>query len=112
MAVSAIILLQAMAAAISTSTPEPFSADLDLLHLRHRRCTVPSDGDISVCARIVDPMRYRLNPAITATLEEPILPRAEFGLFGDVRASVHADSVSRSDGWKDNRVVVTAKIPF
>jgi hypothetical protein len=43
---------------------------------------------------------------------EPPLGRAEMGLFGDVKASLHVESQGFSNGTTSQRVMVGVKIPF
>jgi hypothetical protein len=101
----ALLLLQA-ATAVAPPAPAP---DDRLLH------PVPppahcdrSSTDIVVCAKDQD--TYRL-PKTGPEIDEPLLPKAEWKIFGNAKASV-GTSQRNVGGFPSNAVMATIKIPF
>jgi hypothetical protein len=68
--------------------------------------TAPGSGDIIVCAG-------RKNERLTSldTRETDVMPKADFGLFGQVRGKVQAEQADVG-GFVSNRVKLTLKVPF
>lgn len=105
---SAVVLLAAASPARAEETAEDVLAKWSALTAQPK-CEASANTDaIVVCARRDDVESYKLPGAAP----EPLLPPAEFGLFGDVRAKVTADQGGRPDGLVDQRLKVTVTIPF
>nr|WP_218821421.1 hypothetical protein [Sphingomonas laterariae] len=68
-----------------------------------------NSGEIVVCGR-AEPRARETLPEVAAP--ELLLPPAEIGLFGDVRARIQAEQPGRSDGLPDRRIKATVRLPF
>lgn len=85
----------------------PIAFDLARLKPRTDDCAAGTGTDIVVCAR-----RRAPSDRIAGGADAPDgMKRAEFGLFGQARGSLHGE---RADvgGFPSNRMMVTIKIPF
>jgi hypothetical protein len=94
------LLLQAGA----TTLPIPF--DLATMKPAARPCATGSGGEIVVCARDEGSDRISVLPVA----EDP-LPKAEIGLFGQVRGGVGTQQASVG-GFPSQRIMVKVKVPF
>ena len=72
------------------------------------KSSVDLPGAIIVTGRRVE---HRLKDSAPVQ-KEPIFPRAEMRLFGDVRASVDTEQADMGRGETSNRAMVKLKIPF
>lgn len=97
------LLLFQLAATSGPALPDPSPAP----PASGRDCQ-PDSKEIVVCARDKD--AYRL-PQVAPTPEQPMLPKAEWRLFGDVTMDVHAAQRSVG-GWSKPAAMATVKIPF
>ncbi len=73
-----------------------------------RKAPPTDSGAIVVTGRRLS-QRVERQPEETG---EPPIGRAEIGLFGKVRANVHAESESFSNGSTSQRVMIGIKMPF
>jgi len=106
---AAVILLDSAAQGFDPAKGPDLSGKVDL-GLAPRRCPAATDGEIVVCA--VDPETFRLRP-IEGLAETPEgLPRAEFGLGGNMAMDVHLEKVELPGGIVSNRVMVGVKLKF
>ena len=72
------------------------------------KSSVDHQGAIIVTGRRADHRLDNANPRPV----EPLFPRAEMGLFGEVRASVDTEQVDMGQGVTSKRAMVRVKIPF
>lgn len=100
----ALLLLQ-----VSTSVAPTPSAGEALLHPVPQAACQPSSNEIVVCAK--DPDTYRL-PKAGLLPDNPILPQAEWRLFGNARMGVHGTQRSLPNGASVPAAMVTIKVPF
>lgn len=73
------------------------------------RTVKPATDEIVVTARRQDDQRM---PPLTAYVAEEALPRAETGLFGNVRGAITAEQHALPGGVISNRAMVKLKVPF
>ncbi len=99
----ALLLLQ-----ISTAVAPP-SAGEALLHPVPEAHCRPSPNEIIVCAK--DPDTYRL-PKGGPLPDNPVLPTAEWHLFGDTKMNLHGTQRSMPQGASSPAAMVTIKVPF
>lgn len=93
------ILLQVGAA------PPPISFDLSKLEPSESSCSSGAGRDIVICAK-------RRSDRVVALPDAPEgLPKAEIGLFGNVRGSMYVQQ-NGVGGFPSNRVMATVKVPF
>lgn len=101
MSLLALMLLQAAAAAPLKS--------FDLAKLKARDdCPVAQGDQIVVCARRPSSTTDRVNS--DAAIADA-MPKAEMGLFGSVRGSLHGEREAVG-GFPSNRLMVTVTAPF
>lgn len=93
---SLILVLQSVGA---TDIP----VDFDLKRVRR---SAP-EGAIVVTGRRLDQRIERLPES-----EEPLLPRAEFGLAGKARIDFHGEGGQSANGAAPPRAMVRVKVPF
>jgi hypothetical protein len=53
-----------------------------------------------------------LRMTMTESQKEPLLPKAEIGILGNVRASTEVEQSALANGAISNRVMVKVKVPF
>lgn len=70
-------------------------------------CASSKSGEILVCAA----RNAVSDPEVTGPPAEEAMPRAEIGLFGDVRGSVQGQQTNVG-GFPSKRIVVTVTAPF
>lgn len=92
--------------AAEASAPSDF--DLARLRTSTRACRQAGDDQIVVCATKAKPDE---RVQVLGSTDEAILPRAEIGLFGDVKAAVENEAADVG-GFRSNRVMVRLKVPF
>ena len=86
--------------------------DFDLRRLPPREGCARATGDeIVVCASPDDSPRHRL-PPLAVREQEPLLPRAEFGIVGEIRGAVENEAVELPGGVVSNRIMLRMKVPF
>lgn len=101
-------VLWLMQAATALGAP----VDFDLRRLpRPDGCTPGNGAEIVVCATPDATPRHRL-PPLAPRPAEPLLPRAEFGIVGDIRGAVENESVELPGGVVSNRLMLRMKVPF
>jgi hypothetical protein len=103
------VLFLLLIAQLTAASP---SLDFDLAKLRPviAPCdsgTKPIGGEIIVCAK----RRAATDIPIRALPEAPMLPRAEFKLFGNVRGKVSGER-GNVGPIPTNRAMVTMSVPF
>lgn len=76
-----------------------------------RRCAEGQGEEIVVCARPDETVRHRVAVLPPAPVE-PILPKAETKLFGDVTGALTTEGATMPDGTQSNRAMVKLKVPF
>lgn len=103
MSMLALMLMQAAAV--------PGDFDLRRLPASEAGCRPAAGDEIVVCARPDETARHRL-PPIAGRPPEPLLPKAEVGLFGDVRGAIENEAVTMPDGVQSNRLMLRMKVPF
>jgi hypothetical protein len=102
----ALLLFQA---AVSIA-PTPGAPDERLLHPVQPSTCHPAPNEIVVCGRDADV--YRL-PKAGPLPDNPILPKAEWKLFGDTTMGVNAaQRVLPNSGRRAPAAMVTVKVPF
>lgn len=84
--------------------------DLRELPARAPDCDATTGDEIVVCGRS-DSLKHRL-PPLAPTPVEPLLPRAEFKLFGDVKGAIENEAVQMPGGVQSNRIMLRMKVPF
>lgn len=100
----ALLLLQ-----VSTSMMPAPGAGEALLHPVPQATCHPSPNEIVVCAK--DPDTYRL-PKAGPLPDNPILPQAEWRLFGNAKMGVHGTQRAMPNGASAPAAMVTIKVPF
>jgi hypothetical protein len=100
-----LLLLQA-ATSVAPSAMAPGDR---LLHPVEPSTCHPSANEIVVCGKDKD--AYRL-PKAGPLPDDPILPKAEWKLFGDATMNVHGEQRSLPQGASAPAAMVTIKIPF
>jgi hypothetical protein len=106
--VSSVVLLLFQAAV--SITPPPAEPDDRLLHPVQPSTCRPSPDEIVVCGHDAD--AYRL-PKAGPLPDNPILPKAEWKLFGDTKMGVHAEQRTLPNGGGSApAAMVTIKVPF
>ncbi|CAN5213795.1 hypothetical protein BH09PSE3_BH09PSE3_02950 [soil metagenome] len=100
------MLLYLLAAQVAASSP---AMDFDLGKLAPPRpgCNAASGGEIIVCAK----RRVPTDVPMKAIPVEPLLPKAEFKLFGQVRGKI-AGEQGNVGPIPTNRAMVTMSVPF
>lgn len=100
------LLMLMLGQAISNLPPIEF--DLAKVEPPTATCSTPGIDDIVVCAKRRSP---RADRADSGPVVIDALPKAEIGLFGDVRGGV---GVQRGavGGFPSNRVMATITVPF
>lgn len=68
-----------------------------------------ADGDIVVCGRTESPYRLKKLPD---RAEEPILPKAETTLIGNVKVAAETEAATMLGGAQSKRAMIRFKIPF
>ncbi len=72
----------------------------------------PAAGDeIVVCAAPDRTLRHRLAP-LPETPAQPLLPKAEFGIVGDLKGAIENEAVALPGGVSSNRIMLRMKLPF
>ena len=99
----ALLLMFQVEASNAGRVLEPIPFDLGRV-----KSSVDLPGSIIVTGRRVE---HRLRDSAPVE-KEPLFPRAEMKLFGDVRASVDAEQVDMGRGETSKRAMVKIKIPF
>lgn len=102
---AALFLMQAAA------LPAP-AIDFDLRKLGPQESCAPARGDeIVVCAAPDLTAQHRLAP-LPERARETLLPKARFGIVGDVKGAVETEAEEVAAGVVSNRIMVRVKIPF
>lgn len=90
-------------------------AAFDLRRLKESRaaatCAEATGDEIVVCARPDETVKHRVE-VLPPTPVEPLLPKAEMKLFGDVIGTIENEAVQLPGGVQSNRLMVRMKIPF
>ncbi len=119
------LLLSATALpALAQETGGPVGADQSEMTVieNYRRVTVTVYGDdpcpaaqspdeIVVCAAPDLTAQHRLAP-LAERARETLLPKAQFGIVGDVKGAVEAEAEEFPGGVVSNRIMVSVKIPY
>ena len=81
------------------------------LHIAHPCARGSSADEIVVCGKQDMDARYRLRPADAgAYADAPV--RAEIGIFGNGKLSLHNEDGQVGGGQKSRRMMLTLKLPF
>lgn len=104
MPMAALFMMQAAA------LPAP-AIDFDLRKMAPESCAPARGDEIVVCAAPDLTAQHRLAP-LPERAREPLLPKAAFGIVGDVKGAVETEAEEVAAGVVSNRIMVRVKIPF
>jgi hypothetical protein len=90
------------------ATSGPLLPDASTAPTVSQRDCAPDARQIVVCAKDRD--TYRL-PKTGPAIEAPLLPKAEWRLFGDAKMGVHGEERSVG-GWSAPAAMATITVPF
>lgn len=86
--------------------------DFDLRKLAPKDACAPAAGDeIVVCGSRDQTALHRLEP-LPERPAELLLPKAVFGIVGDIRGAVETDAEELPGGTVSNRIMLRMKVPF